>query len=73
MNIADEYKKKLSGMPCKFFNFGEGNCPFGSSCFYDHRYKNGEKWIPPPPSFAINELGEWGVSTRPKLSDLLEF
>ena len=24
---------------CKHFNFGDGSCPFGSSCFYSHRYR----------------------------------
>ncbi|XP_050284854.1 uncharacterized protein LOC126724297 isoform X7 [Quercus robur] len=24
---------------CKHFDFGNGNCPFGSSCFYKHKVK----------------------------------
>jgi E3 ubiquitin-protein ligase makorin len=69
--LADDYKKRMSAVPCKYFNYGEGTCPFSSSCFYDHRYKNGEKWVPPPPLFEVNERGEWSVSKNPKLSDLL--
>ena len=73
VNLANDYKKKLSSIPCRFFNHGDGSCPFGSSCFYDHRYKNGEKWIPPPPLFEVDESGEWSVARKPKLSELLEF
>ncbi|CAL1403370.1 unnamed protein product [Linum trigynum] len=32
--IIDTYKAKLRSIDCKHFNFGNGNCPFGSSCFY---------------------------------------
>ncbi|CAL1371830.1 unnamed protein product [Linum trigynum] len=39
--IIDNYKAKLSSIDCKHFNFGIGNCPFGSSCFYKHAYKDG--------------------------------
>jgi E3 ubiquitin-protein ligase makorin len=30
-----------SGIECRFFNRGEGNCPFGVSCFYKHSYIDG--------------------------------
>ncbi|KAJ3382994.1 hypothetical protein HDU92_004445, partial [Lobulomyces angularis] len=39
--VIQEYKKKLRHTDCKWFNFGEGNCPFGSSCFYRHSDKLG--------------------------------
>ncbi|KAE9459804.1 hypothetical protein C3L33_08269, partial [Rhododendron williamsianum] len=26
---------------CKHFDFGNGSCPFGSSCFYMHAYRDG--------------------------------
>ncbi|KAH9774463.1 putative RING-type E3 ubiquitin transferase C3H69 [Citrus sinensis] len=32
--IIDSYKLKLKSIDCKHFNFGNGNCPFGTSCFY---------------------------------------
>jgi E3 ubiquitin-protein ligase makorin len=32
--IIDIYKAKLRSIDCKHFNFGNGNCPFGASCFY---------------------------------------
>lgn len=32
--IMDNYRDKLRSIDCKHFNFGDGNCPFGTSCFY---------------------------------------
>ncbi|XP_038701160.1 putative RING-type E3 ubiquitin transferase C3H69 isoform X1 [Tripterygium wilfordii] len=40
-DIVDSYKEKLSSIDCKHFNFGNGNCPFGTSCFYKHAYQDG--------------------------------
>ncbi|RWR72685.1 zinc finger protein [Cinnamomum micranthum f. kanehirae] len=34
--IVDSYKAKL-----RYFDFGNGTCPFGSSCFYKHAYFDG--------------------------------
>jgi E3 ubiquitin-protein ligase makorin len=28
-------------MDCKWYNFGEGSCPFGTSCFYRHANADG--------------------------------
>ncbi|XP_044492855.1 putative RING-type E3 ubiquitin transferase C3H69 isoform X2 [Mangifera indica] len=39
--IVDSYKAKLRSIDCKHFNFGDGNCPFGTSCFYKHAYRDG--------------------------------
>uniref|UniRef100_A0A1J3JWV4 E3 ubiquitin-protein ligase makorin n=1 Tax=Noccaea caerulescens TaxID=107243 RepID=A0A1J3JWV4_NOCCA len=39
--IIDVYKAKLRSIDCKHFNFGNGNCPFGGSCFYKHAYSDG--------------------------------
>ncbi|OWM77200.1 hypothetical protein CDL15_Pgr028837 [Punica granatum] len=51
--IISNYKARLKLIDCKHFNFGNGNCPFGSSCFYKHTVKPGSyTWIhhrPPPP------------------------
>ncbi|TXG55790.1 hypothetical protein EZV62_017103 [Acer yangbiense] len=41
MEIVDSYKGKLRSIDCKHFNFGNGNCPFGTSCFYKHAYRDG--------------------------------
>ncbi|KAI4323390.1 hypothetical protein L6164_023002 [Bauhinia variegata] len=39
--IVDSYKAKLKSIDCKHFDFGNGNCPFGTSCFYKHAYQDG--------------------------------
>ncbi|KAG5539044.1 hypothetical protein RHGRI_019558 [Rhododendron griersonianum] len=40
--IVDSYKEKLKSIHCKHFDFGNGSCPFGSSCFYMVSYD--DKW-----------------------------
>ncbi|RRT73777.1 hypothetical protein B296_00008066 [Ensete ventricosum] len=32
--IIDTYKDKLKSIDCKYYDFGNGTCPFGTSCFY---------------------------------------
>ncbi|XP_010558901.1 PREDICTED: E3 ubiquitin-protein ligase makorin-like, partial [Tarenaya hassleriana] len=39
--IINTYKAKLRSIDCKHFNFGNGTCPFGTSCFYKHAYPDG--------------------------------
>ncbi|XP_065623324.1 E3 ubiquitin-protein ligase makorin-like [Quercus suber] len=38
-DIVDSYKAKLKSIDCKHFDFGKGNCPFGSSCFYKEQQR----------------------------------
>ncbi|CAM6097259.1 unnamed protein product [Calypogeia fissa] len=39
--IVNGYKKKLSSLDCRYFDYGNGTCPFGTSCFYKHAYRDG--------------------------------
>ncbi|KMT18842.1 hypothetical protein BVRB_2g029470 [Beta vulgaris subsp. vulgaris] len=39
--IVDSYMAKLKSIDCKYFDFGNGTCPFGASCFYKHSYRDG--------------------------------
>ncbi|ONK68530.1 uncharacterized protein A4U43_C05F12900 [Asparagus officinalis] len=39
--IVNSYKDKLKSIDCKYFDFGNGTCPFGTSCFYKHAYRDG--------------------------------
>ncbi|KAJ3694655.1 hypothetical protein LUZ60_000032 [Juncus effusus] len=39
--IIESYKAKLKSIDCKYFDFGKGMCPFGTSCFYKHAYRDG--------------------------------
>ncbi|XP_075493268.1 E3 ubiquitin-protein ligase makorin-like isoform X1 [Primulina tabacum] len=41
LEIVDSYQKKLKSIECKHFDFGNGTCPFGTSCFYKHTVKPG--------------------------------
>ncbi|KAM1285822.1 hypothetical protein EV1_028366 [Malus domestica] len=50
--IVESYKARLRSIDCKHFDFGNGNCPFGTSCFYKHTVKPGSyvwKFHRPPP------------------------
>ncbi|KAI4323391.1 hypothetical protein L6164_023003 [Bauhinia variegata] len=50
--IIENYKAKCKLIDCKHFDSGNGNCPFGTNCFYKHTVKPGSyTWIhhrPPP-------------------------
>lgn len=39
--IVERYKLKLKTIDCKHFAHGDGTCPFGTSCFYRHQYRDG--------------------------------
>ena len=40
-SVVMEYKNKLQKIDCRAFGYGEGNCSFGSSCFYRHANREG--------------------------------
>lgn len=39
--IIEAYKAHLATIDCKHFDFGNGYCPFSSSCFYRHVLPDG--------------------------------
>ncbi|XP_024375821.1 E3 ubiquitin-protein ligase makorin isoform X1 [Physcomitrium patens] len=39
--IINGYKNKLGEVDCRHFDYGNGTCPFGTSCFYKHAFKDG--------------------------------
>jgi len=41
--VIDEYRRRMDRIPCRSFDYGEGHCPFGSSCFYAHCYRDGSR------------------------------
>ena len=59
----------LRAVPCKHFAFGEGTCPFGSSCFYAHMDKTG-KPMRLEPRQAYGKAGSTVLPTY-RLSDFL--
>ena len=40
--LIDQYQKKLSHIACRYFDEGNGTCPFGNNCFYMHALPNGK-------------------------------
>ena len=40
--LIDQYQKKLSHIACRYFDEGNGTCPFGNNCFYRHALPNGD-------------------------------
>lgn len=41
--MMESYRGKMSRIPCKHFNFGEGECPFGTKCHYGHFDRQGKE------------------------------
>ncbi|XP_003393709.1 probable E3 ubiquitin-protein ligase makorin-1 isoform X1 [Bombus terrestris] len=47
--LITDYKCALSTKDCKYFNKGQGKCPFGNKCFYLHALPDGTKTDVGPP------------------------
>lgn len=45
--LIDKYKEEMHSIPCRWFNYGRGSCPFGTSCFYAHLNPDGTPFITP--------------------------
>ena len=48
--LLSNYKVELKKKECKYFDKGNGECPFGNKCFYRHEDKNGKIVDVGPPS-----------------------
>ncbi|GLT37065.1 hypothetical protein SLA2020_114020 [Shorea laevis] len=71
--IVGNYKAKLRSMDCKHFNFGYGNCPFGTSCFYKHKVRLGSyvwEYRRPPPRMPPHR-GSNDMEMSPFSDDML--
>ena len=76
--VADErkhslilgYQRKLRAIPCRHFAYGEGHCPFGTSCFYAHTDRSGRPLVTPGPRQAHGVRGSTVLPTY-KLSEFL--
>lgn len=68
--IVAGYRAKLGEIDCKHFAFGEGACPFGSSCMYRHAYRDGRREEAAPRRVAADE-GEVHVVQPVRLSDFI--
>ena len=52
----------FSQKPCKYFDQGRGECPFGNSCFYLHAYPDGRKASPRASRRRLRQNAEGDVS-----------
>jgi E3 ubiquitin-protein ligase makorin len=64
------YRTKLQEIDCRHFNYGEGACPFGTSCMYRHAYADGRLEEGAPRRVAADE-GEVRVVQPVRLSDFI--
>ena len=48
--LLTNYKFELKKKECKYFDKGNGECPFGNKCFYRHEDKSGKFVDVGPPS-----------------------
>lgn len=57
--IIQDYKDRLGKTACKYFKQGDGQCPFGSKCFYLHQNRDGTLASLPEPQrrHRINRSG----------------
>jgi E3 ubiquitin-protein ligase makorin len=61
------HRKALAETPCKYFI--EGQCPFGTSCFYKHGNETTET---PKVAFVMKADGESSVKTEITLADFMK-
>ncbi|KAI9033325.1 hypothetical protein DFJ74DRAFT_601162 [Hyaloraphidium curvatum] len=66
----EKYKQALGRIECKWWNYGRGTCPFGTSCFYAHTDRAGNVVKMELRSAQTSE-GTGVVLNAPKLSDFL--
>ncbi|ETN19538.1 hypothetical protein, variant 1 [Phytophthora nicotianae INRA-310] len=69
--LIDVYRKNLSGIPCRHFDEGRGTCPFGTSCFYAHRYPDGTL-ASRQVRTAVDSDGQYDVLRQIRLENFLK-
>jgi E3 ubiquitin-protein ligase makorin len=70
--VIEQYKKRMSFIPCKYYDYGGGDCPFGTSCFYEHRIDADTKFTPRPP-LILDHREQIAKVRDAKLSDYIVF
>jgi len=72
--LFEDYRANLLKKECKYFNKGQGECPFGNKCFYRHANKEGKDVDVGPPQKNVrhNANGDPSLVERILLYDFLE-
>ena len=70
-NALIAYQENLRSKPCRHFNYGDGECPFGTSCFYAHRNRDGVE-IEPNIRYRLGEDGKSSSTVNIKLGDFIK-
>lgn len=70
--VIEQYKKRMSVIPCKYFDYGRGDCPFGTSCFYEHRADSTERLSLRTP-LILDHREQIAKVRETKLSDYIVF
>lgn len=68
---VENYKREMSEIPCKAFDYGRGKCPLGTSCFYAHLNPDGTRFVPKPQRKMAGASGTLLVG-EVKLSDFFD-
>ncbi|DAZ98732.1 TPA: hypothetical protein N0F65_006764 [Lagenidium giganteum] len=69
--LVSSYVQNLSGIPCRHFDEGRGTCPFGTSCFYAHKYADGTL-DPRQVRTAVDADGHYDVLREVRLEQFLK-
>lgn len=71
--VIEQYKKRMSVIPCKYYDYGRGDCPFGTSCFYEHRVETADRSGAPRSTLIIDHREQIAKVRDAKLSDYIVF
>jgi len=70
--ITRAYKASLGAVPCRHFEYGKRECPFGSSCFYAHLLPDGTVAPYEPPRTRVAGDGVAQVVSGLSLMDFVQ-
>lgn len=67
--LVQTYQQKLSTIPCKYYDAGDGKCPFGAGCFYRHVRKDGTVDMEQVTRRYVGDDGDVRVLSTMRLAD----
>ncbi|GBG34640.1 E3 ubiquitin-protein ligase makorin-1 [Hondaea fermentalgiana] len=70
--LIEEYQVRMKKIPCRYFDQGNGTCPFGTSCFYKHVYSNGQEENPGDLRTYKDAEGRTKVDNTSRLSEYFD-